>query len=66
MSSFLLISVSFSKALPNGEYSNLFSAVAFSSNSVFGKTSLSVQNSYLLIFPDDEAALLAVYLSELY
>ena len=41
-------------SLPNGEYSNLFSAVAFS-KSFLSKTSLPVKNSYLLAFPEDKA-----------
>ena len=60
------MSVRFFNSLPNEEYSNLFIVVAFSSKSFSGKTSLSVKNSYLLIFPDDKAEILVVYLSKLY
>ena len=53
-------------SLPNREYSNLFNVGAFSSNSFSGKTSFPVKNSYLLIFPDAKAEILAVYLSKSY
>ena len=47
-------------SLPNGEYSNLLIAAAFSNNSFFGRTSLPVKKSYLLTFPDDKGEILAV------
>ena len=47
--------------LRNGEYSNLFFIAAFSD-----KISLPVKNSYLLIFPDDKAEILAAFLSNSY
>ena len=53
-------------SLPNGEYSNVFKAAAFSSKSFSVKTSLPIKNSYLLKFSDDEAEILAVSLSRLY
>ena len=53
-------------SFPNGEYSNLFNAGAFSSKSFSGKTSLPVKNSYLLTFPDDKAEILAVCPSKSY
>ena len=49
-------------SLPNGEYSNLFIVADFSSKSFSRKTSLQVENSYLLTFPDDKAETLAVCL----
>ena len=51
--------------LPNGKYSNLFNAAAFFRKSFSIKTFLPVKNSYLLIFPDDKAEILAVCLSDL-
>ena len=53
-------------SLPNGEYSNLLIVPAFSSKCFSGKTSLPVKNSCLLIFPDEKAGILAVYLSKSY
>ena len=50
--------------LPNGEYSNLFIAAAFSSKSFTGKTSLPVKNSYLLAFSNDKSEILPVCLSK--
>ena len=47
--------------LPKSEYSNLFIVATFS-----GKTSLPVKTSYLLIFPDEKAEILAVCLSKSY
>ena len=58
--------VGFFNSLPNGEYSNLFNATAFSSKPFSGKTSLPVKNSFLLTFPDEKAKILAVGLSDLY
>ena len=58
--------VCFFISLPNGEYSNLFNAAAFSSKHFSGKISLPVKNSHLLTFPDDKAEILAVCLSKLY
>ena len=52
--------------LPNGEYWNYFNAAAFSSKSLCSKTSLSVENSYLLKFPDNKAEYWAVCLSKFY
>ena len=74
LSSFLLITsvcflvslVCFSKAFPNGEYSNLFNAAVFSNKSFYNKTSFPVKNSYLLTFPDDKAEILAACLSKFY
>ena len=54
--------VCFFNPLPNGKYSNLFNAVAFSDKSVSGKTSLSVKNSYLLTFPDDKAKIILSFI----
>ena len=51
--------------LPKGGYSKLFIVAAFSSKSFSGKTSLPVENSYLLTFPDDKAAILAVCLNHI-
>ena len=48
-------------SLRNSEYSNLFFIAAFSD-----KISLPVKNSYLLIFPDDKAEILAAFLSNSY
>ena len=48
------MSVCFSNLLPNGDFSNLLIAAAFSSKSFFGKRSLPAKNSYLLIFPDNK------------
>ena len=50
----------------NGEYSNLFIVAGFSSKSFSGKIFLPVKNSYLLIFPDNKAEILAVSMSKLY
>ena len=47
---------------PNGEYSNLFSAAAFSSKYFSDKTSVPVKNLHLLTFPDYKAEVLAVCL----
>ena len=63
---FLITLICFSKALPDDEYSNLFSETAFSSKSSPGKTSLPVKNSYFLKFSDDKAEILAVCLSKMY
>ena len=52
--------------LPDGKYSTLLTAAAFSSKSFSDKTSLPVKNSYLPTFPDDKAEILAVCLSKLY
>ena len=51
-------------SLPKGEYSNYLVLAAFSSKSFPGKTSLPVKNLSLLTFPDDNAEILAVYLSK--
>ena len=51
-------------SLSNEEYSNLFIVAAFPSNSFSGKTSWPVKNSYLLTYPNDKAAILAVCLSK--
>ena len=53
------MSVYFSNSLPNGEYSDLLIAVAFS-----GETSSPVKNSYLRTFPDHKAEILAIFLSK--
>ena len=53
-------------SLLNDEYSNFSFVAAFCNRSFSGKTSLPVQNSYLLTFPDDKAEILAVCLSESY
>ena len=53
-------------SLSNREYSNHFTVAAFYSKSFSGKTSLPGRNSYLIIFPDDKAEILAVCLSKLY
>ena len=52
-------------SLPKVEYSNLFIVAACSSKSFSSKKSLPVRNSYL-IFPDDQAEILAVCLSKSY
>ena len=49
---------------PNGEYSNLFNAAAFSDKSFSDKTYLPVNISYLLTFPNDKAEILVVCLSK--
>ena len=51
---------------PNNEYSNLFIVTAFSNRSFLCKTTLSVRNSYLQLFPDDKAEILAVCQSKSY
>ena len=58
------MSVCASNSLPKGKYSNFFIAAALYRNFYLGKTSLLVQNSYLLTFPDDKADILAVCLSK--
>ena len=58
------MSVCFFNSLPNGEYSNLLIVAALSSKSFSGKTSLPFKNTYLLIFPDDKAEILAVCISK--
>ena len=45
-------------SVPNSKYSNLSIVAAFSSNSISGKTSLPVKNSYLWACPDDKAEIL--------
>ena len=50
--------------LPNGEYSNLLIAAAFSSKSFTGKTSFPVKSSYLLAFSNDKTKILLVCLSK--
>ena len=60
------MSVCFFNSLPNGEYSNLLIVAAFPNKSFTDKTSLLVKNSYLRIFPDDIAKILAVCLSKSY
>ena len=57
---FFAMSICAFNSLPNGEYSNIFNATAFSNWSLSGKTSLPVKNSYLLTFPDDNAEILEV------
>ena len=64
--SFLAAPVCSFKSLPNGEYSNILIAAAFSSKSFSGKTSLPVKNLYSLTFSDDKVEILAVCLSKLY
>ena len=54
------MSVSAFNSLLRGKYSNLFIVAAFSNNSFSDKTSLPVQNSYSLTFPDDKAEILTV------
>ena len=49
------MSVCFLNSLPNRKYSNLFIVAVFSGKSFSGKTSLSVENSYLLTYPDNKA-----------
>ena len=51
-------------SLPKGKYSNLLIVAAFSSKSFSNKTSLPVQKSYLLTFPDDKKEILTVCLSK--
>ena len=63
---FFAMSVRAFYSLPKGEYLNSFIVAAFSGKSFSGKTSLLVKNSYLLIFIDDKAEILAVCLSKLY
>ena len=46
--------------LPNGECSNLFNAAAFSKESFSGKISSPATSLYLLIFPDDNAEIVAI------
>ena len=60
------MSVCFFNSLPNSDYSNLLIETAFSNKSFSGKTYFPVRNSYLPIFPNDKAAILAVCLSKLY
>ena len=63
---FFVMSVRAFYSLPKGEYLNSFIVAAFSGKSFSGKTSLLVKNSYLLIFIDDKAEILAVCLFKLY
>ena len=63
---FFAMSVRAFYSLPKGEYLNSFIVAAFSGKSFSGKTSLLVKNSYLLIFIDDKAEILAVCLFKLY
>ena len=58
--------VCFFNSLPNAEHSNTLIVAAFSKSFFSGKISSTVKNSYLLIFPDDKANILAVFLSKLY
>ena len=58
--------VYFFHSLPNNNYSNLFIAATFSGKPFCVKTSLPVKNSYLLTFTDDNAEMLAFYLSKSY
>ena len=51
---------------PKSEYSNVFIVAASSRKSFYRKTFLPVKNSYLPIFPDDKAEILAVSLSKSY
>ena len=57
--------MSFFNLLPNGEYSNILIAAAFSNESFSNKTFSHVKNSYLLKFSDDKAEIVAVSLSKL-
>ena len=52
-------------SLLNGEYSNLLIVTAFSNSCLSSKTSLHVKNSYSPTLLDDQAEILAVYLSKL-
>ena len=63
---FSVKSVCFSNLLTNGDYSDLLTAGAFSDNYFSDKTYLLVTNSDILIFPDDKAEILAIYLSKSY
>ena len=63
---FLAMSVWFFSSLLNDEYSNLLIVPAFSNKSFSGKTSLPVKLSYLPIFSDDKAKILAVRLPKFY
>ena len=47
----------FSASLGNDEYSSLLIVAAFPNKSCSGKASSPIKNSYLLIFPNDEASL---------
>ena len=49
------MSVFFFNLLPNDEYSNLLIVAAFSNNSLSGKTSSPIRNSYLPTLPRDNA-----------
>ena len=53
-------------SMPNGEYSNLFIAFFFLASLFLIKHFLPVRFSYLLIFTDDKAEILAVCLSKSY
>ena len=55
----------FLKSLPNSEHSNFLIVSVFYSKYFSSETSLLVKNSYLPIFPDDKADILAVYLFKL-
>ena len=60
------MSAYFVNSIFNEEFSNLLIIAAFSNKSLSGNPSLSVINLYLLTFSDDQAQILAVYLSKLY
>ena len=51
-------------SLPNGEYLKIFISEAFATNLYYDKTSSPAKNSYLPVFPDDKAEILAVCLSK--
>ena len=53
-------------SLVNDKYSNLLVVAVFCNKSFSGKTSFQVKNSYLPIFLDDKAEILAAFLSKLY
>ena len=63
---FFVKSVCFFKSLANGEYSNFLVLAVFSNKSFSGKISFPVKNSCSPTFSDDEAEILAVFLSRLY
>ena len=60
------MSTCFFISLPNGECSKFFIVAAVTNKSFSGKPSSQVINSYIGIFPDDKAEILAVCLSRFY
>ena len=63
---FYTMSVYLFKSLCNSKYSTFMIVSAFPNGPFSGKTSPPVKNSYLAIFPDDEAKILAFLRSNLY